>query len=71
MHGPAAHQHRAATNAGLKTAGGDFTPEKGAAVLDRQPEAVSSGEKMDFVPVRRLAPLSEPAGERSAGRLSS
>ena len=40
-----------ATNATLETAGGDFTPEKIAAVFDRWPEAVALGEKMDFVPV--------------------
>ncbi|MFN0068504.1 MAG: adenine deaminase [Limisphaerales bacterium] len=40
-----------ATNAALETAGGDFTPEKVAAVFDRWPEAVALGEKMDFVPV--------------------
>lgn len=40
-----------ATNAALETAGGDFTPEKVAAVFDRWPEAVALGEKMDFVAV--------------------
>jgi adenine deaminase len=40
-----------ATNAALETAGGDFTPEKVAAVFDKWPEAVALGEKMDFVPV--------------------
>jgi adenine deaminase len=40
-----------ATNATLETAGGDFTPEKVAAVFDKWPEAVALGEKMDFVPV--------------------
>jgi adenine deaminase len=40
-----------ATNASLETAGGDFTPEKVAAVFDKWPEAVALGEKMDFVPV--------------------
>ncbi len=47
-----------ATNASLETAGGDFTPEKVAAVFDKWPEAVALGEKMDFVPVAMGDPRS-------------
>jgi adenine deaminase len=40
-----------ATSPELETAGGDLTPEKVGAIFDRWPEAVTLGEKMDFVPV--------------------
>lgn len=40
-----------ATNPDLETAGGDLTPAKVGALFDRWPEAVSLGEKMDFIPV--------------------
>jgi adenine deaminase len=40
-----------ATNPDLETAGGDLTPAKIGALFDRWPEAVSLGEKMDFIPV--------------------
>jgi adenine deaminase len=40
-----------ATTPELETAGGDLTPEKIGKLLDKWPEAVALGEKMDFVSV--------------------